>query len=355
MFRNKFPHRTFALAAVVASVVAFTPTPPAQAGCGCDKPAPAQAAVIPHAAYPGMQVTLFDSTLQNGQTWTVTFQSGGKTASTTTTVVTKRALFDPSGKTSPPQLVVTVPKGLPMGPTQVTASKKGAAFVVPDSSFTLIGAPIMLTEGGLDFTVSQYTTGVGADGTVYMAIGGLDHVCKPSAFSTTVNKNYPLRFGVGDVTILNYQGFLIDVLDANSTNHMAITSPFLSPQSQSNTLWYYRHSFEAYCANHLPGGPKEIDPQDPNWHLDGTAHTNYSALIFAINGHFDDGTRPKPGSVTFDAGLLSWLGQPGDSWAPETQEETIWGSSGSSGGTTTTTTTTSSKTSKTTSSKQNAQ
>ena len=199
-------------ATVALSVALLGFTPSADAGCGCDKPAPAQAAVIPHAAYPGMQVTLFNSNLQNGQTWTVTFQSGSKTASTTATVVTRRALFDPTGKTSPPQLVVTVPKGLPMGPTQIVASKPKASFTVPDSSFTLIGAPIMLTEGGLDFTVSQYTTGVGADGTVYMAIGGLEHVCKPSAFGTTINKNYPLRFGVGDVTILNYQGFLIQDL-----------------------------------------------------------------------------------------------------------------------------------------------
>lgn len=29
-----------------------------QAGCGCDKPPPAPAAVIPHVAFPGMPVTL---------------------------------------------------------------------------------------------------------------------------------------------------------------------------------------------------------------------------------------------------------------------------------------------------------
>lgn len=342
MVYQKLPFRAFTRVAALASALLLVQGKAADAGCGCDKPAPAPAAIIPQAAYPGMHVTLFDSSLQTGQTWTVTFQSGGQMATTKASVVTKRSLFDPSGQTIQPQLVVTVPQGLPMGPAQITASKKGAAFTVPNSSFTLIGAPIMLTEGGLDFTINSYTTGVGTDGTLYMALGGLDHVCKPSAFGTGM-KNYPLRFGIGDVMILNHQGFLIDVLDANSTTRALMSLPLSSPTTSGNNLLYYRHSFEAYCAKHLPGGLKEVNPQDPDWHLDGTAHTEYSALIFAINGHFDDGSKPKPGSVTFDVNLLSWLGHPGESWTTEMEEEKTGGSTGSTTTKTTGGTSTSSK------------
>jgi hypothetical protein len=309
----------FTVAMIVTSLPFFSPRL-VQAGCGCDKPAPAPAAIIPNAAYPGMKVTLFNNTLQNGQTWTVTFQNGGKTVSTKATVVTKRVLTDPSGLTVQPQLVVPVPSGLPMGPTQIVASKKSASFTVPDSSFTLIGKPLPLSEGGLSYSVTDYTTGVGVDGTLYLAIGGLEHVCQPSAF-LTVLENYPLRFGVGDVVILNHQGFFIDVLDEYSTDRAWMTPALLSPGTTSNALLYYRHSFEQYCANHLSGGLKEVDAQDPNWHLDGSAHTEYSALIFAIAGHFDDGSRPQPGSVSFNIDLLSWLGQPGESWTQEQEEE----------------------------------
>jgi len=142
-----------------------------QAGCGCDKPPPAPATIIPTAAYAGMRVTLFNNNLQAGQTWTVTFQSGGKTTSTKATVATKRSLTDPTGLTYQPQLVVTVPNGVPMGPTQITASKKGGgSFTVPATSFTTIGAPLPMAEGGFSYNVQNYTTGVGADGVLYMAL-----------------------------------------------------------------------------------------------------------------------------------------------------------------------------------------
>jgi hypothetical protein len=44
---------------------------------------------------------------------------------------------------------------------------------------------------------------------------------------------------------------------------------------------------------------KEVDPQDPNWHLDRTPHVDYTTLIFALTGHFDDGSIPEAGSASF--------------------------------------------------------
>ena len=57
-YHKKFFSTLRATVALSVALLGFIPS--AHAGCGCDKPAPAQAAVIPHAAYPGMQVTLFD-------------------------------------------------------------------------------------------------------------------------------------------------------------------------------------------------------------------------------------------------------------------------------------------------------
>lgn len=50
------------LAALLSAVCLQAP-PLAQAGCGCDKAPPAPAAVRPHATYAGMDITLFDASL----------------------------------------------------------------------------------------------------------------------------------------------------------------------------------------------------------------------------------------------------------------------------------------------------
>ena len=111
--------------------------------------------------------------------------------------------------------------------------------------------------------------------------------------------SYPLRLANGDVIISNSQGYLINSLKLNSGS----IPPFsVVPQNgkHSDTLKYYRHSFETYCADHQPGGAREVDPIDPNWHKDGTPHVDYSTLIFAITGRFKDGSVPAAGSVSFD-------------------------------------------------------
>src|SRR5260370_27819229 len=49
---------------------------PAFAGCGCVKPPPLPAAVIPGVAFPGMPVTFFDPRFVPGQQWSITFYIG---------------------------------------------------------------------------------------------------------------------------------------------------------------------------------------------------------------------------------------------------------------------------------------
>jgi hypothetical protein len=176
---------------------------------------------------------------------------------------------------------------------------------------------VVASEQTGKYIVKHYVTGVGADGTLYISLGGLNNVCQPMEFRA-VARGYPLRFAHGAVAILNTQGFFIDALSPPSADHFVV-----APQEglASDDLGYFRHSFAQYCADHQPGGPKEVDPQDPNWHLDGTAHTDYSTLILAISGGLDDGTIPPAGPVSFDLMLQTQLGDPAQGWAQEKGEE----------------------------------
>lgn len=312
--------KTLAFASLLFCLVLLGQLPRSQAGCGCDKPPPAPAAVIPNVAFPGMPVTFFYNKFEVGQTWTVVFHGASSTVSAKGSVVSKRTLTD---GTYQPQLVIVVPD-LPMGPTSLEASMSKASFVVPKEFFTVIGKPVMIAEQAGNYAVKNYTTGVGADGTLYISLGGLNQVCKPMEFRARMN-DYPLRFANwGDVVILNHQGFFIDSFDEQSADHFSIQP--LGGRT-SDRVDYFRHSFAQYCADHLPGGPKEVDPQDHNWHLDGTAHTDYSVLIFAINGHLSDGSTPKAGDASFALTLQASIGDNNETRAHEKEEESVRGAS----------------------------
>lgn len=270
----------------------------AQAACGCLKPPPEPATVIPNIAVPGLPVTFFHYSFRAGQRWDVVFESqtAGNTVRQTVTasVIQKRDITDPTGATYTPQLVVRVPS-LPVGPTRISASTPRHSFHVSEESFTVIGKPIMLSEQTTKYKVKNYTTGVGHDGTLYISLGGITNVCQAMDLEGLM-KDYPLRFGDTDIVIWNFQGFLIDTIDLENVDHV-----WVEPQTgrKSDSLHYFRHSFETYCEDHLRGGVKEVDPQDPNWHLDGTPHVDYTTLIFALTGHFDDGSIPEAGRVSF--------------------------------------------------------
>jgi hypothetical protein len=269
-----------------------------------------------------MSVTLFPDNLQKGQKWTVVFRNEAASATVTTTVVEKRALFDPPDPQSVPtlhlQLVVTVPS-LPMGPTEIDAFTDNASFVVQPDTFTVIGKPVVVSEHTGNYSVRNYVTGVGADGTLYISLGGLNNVCQPMEFSAFA-KGYPLRFADGGVVVSNSQGFLIDAFNQQNTGTFWV-QPLGAPVS--DRISYFRHSFEQYCLDHQPGGPKEVDPQDPNWHLDGTAHTDYSVLILAVSGHLSDGTVPPAGQASFDLKLQAKIGDHNQIWALEKNEESV--------------------------------
>ncbi|HVN91009.1 MAG TPA: hypothetical protein VMT61_14440 [Candidatus Binataceae bacterium] len=278
------------LLAILASAV-MSPRV-ADAGCGCNKPPPLPATVIPSVAYPGMQITLYDPSLTSGQKWTVTFNNGSQSVPVNGKILYRRDITDSSGRTRDYQLTIAVPN-IASGPTKITAVSGSNTINVPNTGFVVMGKPQIVHQQNSEFEEVSYSTGVGADGTLYVAVGGLDKVCDPIDFTSSF-ANIPLSFGDGDVLIYNWQGYFIDALTPASHNHFSIT-PATSPSS-SDILYYGRHSFQTYCKQHRPGGIKQVDPRDKNWHRDGTPHVDYSAVIFAIKG-VSGGTAMPAGPV----------------------------------------------------------
>lgn len=282
-----------------------------------------------------MSVAFFDPRFQPNQVWQAVFTSGATSVATTGTVVRKRDITDPTGKTISNQLIVAVPNVQP-GPTSIQISHGHDLLVVGSDSFVVIGNPVMASQQDSKQDLPGYTTAVGEDGTFYVAVGGLNHVCDPMQFRAQFD-SYPLRFSDGDVLIFNWQGYFIDSLTPASHNHFSIQPPD-DDSGSSNRLIYKRHSFRQYCADHRPGGPKQVDPADPNWHLDGTPHVDYAIVIFAISGHLDNGSGLPPGIVSADLGMETSLGNrhgdgdhgdrgddrrgnDGGAWLPEQPEE----------------------------------
>jgi hypothetical protein len=273
-----------------------------------------------------MKITLFHDTFQAGQLWTVVFQNGSThRRSRKGRVVQRRDITDVTGQTLTPQLIVTVPPAFPPGPTSITVSRDGESFTIPESDFIVIGRPVQITEKKIEFTKAKYTTAVGADGTLYFSLGGLAKVCQPMKFKALMQGN-PLRFtDTGQITITNSQGFLIESLRCTPAGCTPATHYFpdanIGDEEKSDKMEYWRHSFEQYCADHQPGGAKMLDPQDHNWHKDGSPHVDYATLIFAVSGHYDDSSIPQAGQMRFELQMQSDPDDMQDGWEEEKEEE----------------------------------
>src|SRR5881275_595170 len=126
-----------ATAAIIAvTLVGFARS--AEAGCGCQKPPPPVAEVRPNVTYAGTPVTLFGSSLVEGDDYDVTFTSSATGDDTTVSarVVNRRDLGDGVFKN---QLVVPVPE-LPLGPAAIVARLAGRtspAINIQDADFTV--------------------------------------------------------------------------------------------------------------------------------------------------------------------------------------------------------------------------
>lgn len=308
------------LPAVIALALVFGRAGSADAGCGCNKPPPKPAALIPNVAAVGMPITLHDRRFRNNAKWTVTFTSGQVSKAVVAKVIRRRDITDSTGKTRNAQLVVTVPD-LPPGPTSIVARRGHAKLRIPEDSFVVMGSPVVVNDQEANIQLPSYTTAVGLDGTLYVSVGGLNNVCDPMEFQAVLN-NYPLRFSDGDVFIFNWQGYFIDSLTPASHNRFQVQQ---SDNNQSNQLDYFRHSFQQYCIDHRPGGAKQIDPTDTNWHLDGTPHVDYATVIFAITGNLANGAPQQPGIITSGLNLQTNIGDGSQDWEPEQPEEGVDG------------------------------
>lgn len=332
--------KRFSVFAVACSLLLTVSPSPVRAGCGCLKPPPPppleplaaplalaspplpapQVSVLPHMAFPGMTVSIFSHEFEADQTWQVTFQNGERQVTQTNVPVSLQwdlwdINADGTRKTKTPRLVVTLPARLPPGPTSITisGSSRSVPLSIPASEFAVIGKPIMVAEQTAKIRAKNYAAAVGTiavdkyiqdgqertslsvapEGRLYIALGGLDKVCKPMNFKALIKDN-PLRFSYGDVSIINTQGFLIEDLGPETSDHFTPRSNAGYP-NKSDRFDYWRHSFVDYCAEHQVHGLKEIDPADPYWHLDGTPHVDYATLIFVIAAHKDDSSTPPVG------------------------------------------------------------
>lgn len=298
------------------------------AGCGCDKPPPPPSPVVPHVAFVRMKITLFHEMFQKGQRWTVVLRNGSTQSSPRrATVVLQRDISDVTGQTITPRLLFTIPPTFPPGPTSILVYRGTESFFIPESDFTVIGAPITVTEKKSKSIKVGYTTAVGEDGTLYFSLGGLTKVCQPMKFKTLMEGN-PLRFAItGEIVITNSQGFLIETLVCTASKCTPKSHYFPNSRAhhdeESDRMEYWRHSFVQYCLDHRRGAPKAIDPRDPNWHKDGTPHVDYSTLIFAVSGQYDNGALPSSGEIVFDLNLESDPDGQQEGWEDEKEEEGI--------------------------------
>jgi hypothetical protein len=276
----------------VALCGALLTSPPAEAGCGCDKPPPAPAEIRPRTTYPGALATLFAPGLQAGKSYEIEFAAGttDQTLLVRAVAVRRRDLADGVDKV---QLPVPVP-AVPLGPTGITVWDGAAQILaVSDADFTVTAAPVVIPAEPSQSVLSDYRTGVGRDGVVYISLD-LSQVTEPLVIRARL-RGYPLRFAGDDAVFYNTQGFLMQALDAGIPGLFTLAAP--SDPGDSDVLQYSRHEFNTFFLQHAERQEHSVSADDPNWHLDGTPHIDHDHLILGLSATLADGTVPAPGQT----------------------------------------------------------
>jgi hypothetical protein len=316
--------RTFAIAAALAALTALVSVP-AHAGCGCDKPPPALAAVRPAFASPGATITLFSPQLLAGKTYAVRFTNDDN-RTVQATAVLRRDFADGLPKA---QLAVQVPS-MPPGPTRIRVLRDGTEILkVEREDFTMLQAPLALAQTDGETLVRGYRAAVGKDGTVYLPLD-ISAIAERMVFDG-IGMDFPLLFDADDVAIYNTQGILMQLLGPAEAGIFSILDP---GAPHSFELLYDRHEFLTYRAKHLHEGGLGLDASDPAWHADGTRHIDHDRLVLAIRGAFANGDKPNPGvTQAFDLSIVTV--RPEGAPQPTTTTEILWSAacngSGSSG------------------------
>jgi hypothetical protein len=223
---------------------------------------------------------------------------------------------------------VPVPK-LPLGPVAIQAEDMAGVVraAVPADDFTLIAPPVVVPEEGGVIMVDRYRGAVGHDGTLYVALDVTGML--PRVSFAAKGYDLALRFRKEDMLLYNTQGVLMEALDAvldedlnndgDSTDpgegdwngnglldNPDISTVMADMGGDSDGFAYERHPFEAYAEAHQPGGFRALDPADPNWHVDGTRHTDNFHFVAAISSATLNGMplaagQTDPFTLVFDA------------------------------------------------------
>jgi len=280
------------LGLVVGAVTgALAPYSIAVAGCGCDKPAPALAAVRPFVGHAGERITLFSNQLVEGEHYKVEFASldSGVTDWSGGKARRKRDLADATFRV---QLEVPVPD-VPFGPARLTIVNRSAGVVMqlPDTEFTVTAEPITLHDFAESITRTGYQAGIGRDGTLYIPVD-VSAVRDATSF-VAQGLGFGLAFGASDVTMYNEQGFLMQRLDPNTPELFHIAS---GSAGDSHALAYWRHEFRTYRQEHRHLRNRGLS-DDPAWHEDGTRHVDHDHIVVAIRGTLPDGSAPAAGNT----------------------------------------------------------
>src|SRR5439155_210897 len=133
-----------------------------------------------------------------------------------------------------------------LGPSRISVYRRHSrVYALDDDQFTVTSEPIVLHDFEETITRDDYQTGVGADGTVYLAFD-LKAMTEATTYSGMA-LGYPFRFEGRNVAIFNAQGFLGEVLDPDSRGLFRIKpgGPWTS-----SALDYWRHEFRTYKEDH---------------------------------------------------------------------------------------------------------
>jgi hypothetical protein len=274
-------------ACVLGAALTTDLAPRAEGACGCDKPPPPRAQVRPFVGFADQMITLFDDRFVRGDRYTVLFQSrDGSQDWSRGRGVLKRDFADGQER---PQLRVDV-ANVPLGPAEISVYDDDGKlmYTLGDDQFTVIAPPIVLHDFPETLKRDNYQTGVGADGTVYVAIDatGVSDATTYTGFAA----GFPLRFDWRNVAFFNDQGFLMGFLDPKIPGLFSIA---LGDSSVSSALRYWRHEFRTYKEEHRKRDERRT--LDGEWHVDGTPHVDNYQMVVAISGTLLDGQRPQPG------------------------------------------------------------
>ena len=281
--------RSFTPLALAAAIGGLLLAPPAQAGCGCDKPAPPRAALRPFVASASQTVTLFDDALETGATYDVAFESrAGDVQWVRGTATREPDIADGQPRN---HLRVTLPD-LSLGPCAVAVWRDGARrFQVAADDFTVAARPIALHD--VTETVDrEYRAAVGADGTVYIPVD-VSAVSDATRFSGTA-LGMPLQYQASNVAMYNDQGYLMQLLDAEVAQALRPEGRRLRPAARrcrtggTSSPPTRRHEAGTAHARHDAAG---------EWHADGTRHVDHDHIVVALRGAFADGSSPAPGAT----------------------------------------------------------